>query len=192
MMSYFENAYHMTLMHEGGYSYDADDAGGETYKGVSRVYNKNWAGWILVDSYKTDTSFPKCLEHDAELQKHVKQLYKEKYFEGYRGDDMPEKLAMEMFDTSVNMGTGRAVKFLQIALNVLNRNGQLYQDQIEDGDYGKTTHKCLYSYLQTDSEVLLCKIMNVLQGQHYINYMRKSPTQEKYARGWFNRVSINK
>jgi hypothetical protein len=27
---------------------------------------------------------------------------------------------------------------------------------------------------------------------HYIEYMTKSPTQEKFARGWFNRVDIKK
>ncbi|GAJ23902.1 unnamed protein product, partial [marine sediment metagenome] len=36
----------------------------------------------------------------------------------------------------------------------------------------------------------LLKVMNILQGMHYIEYMRKSPTQEKYARGWLKRVKI--
>lgn len=191
-MSYFLDAYAITMSHEGGYGNDPTDVGGETYKGVSRVYNPSWKGWTLIDDYKTFSDFPKCLEKDIGLQDMVKRVYKERYFDDYRGDEMPRELALEMFDTSVNMGVGRAVKFLQIALNVLNRNGQLYQDQVADGDYGPTTHKCLYAYLQTDSELLLCKIMNVLQGNHYIEYMTKSPTQEKYARGWFNRVDITK
>jgi len=38
--------------------------------------------------------------------------------------------------------------------------------------------------------LILLKIMNVLQGMHYISYMNKSPVQEKYARGWFGRVSL--
>ena len=50
----------------------------------------------------------------------------------FRGDDMPRALALEMFDTGVNMGTGRAVGFLQTALNVLNRNQQLYPDMVVD------------------------------------------------------------
>lgn len=191
-MSYFLDAYSITMSHEGGYCNDPDDAGGETYKGISRVYNPSWIGWQMIDNYKSFDDFPKCLEFDDALQDAVKMCYKEKYFDPFRGDDMPKELALEMFDTGVNMGTGRAVKFMQVALNVLNRNQKLYQDQVEDGDYGPTTHKCLYAYLQTDSEVLLCKIINVLQGNHYINYMKKSPKQEKYARGWFKRVDITK
>jgi lysozyme family protein len=191
-MSYFLEAYAITMSHEGGYSFDEDDVGGETYKGVSRVYNPSWLGWEVIDGYKHFPDFPECLDKDDALQDLVKQVYKEKYFDPYRGDLMSNELALEMFDTSVNMGVGRAVKFLQISLNVLNRNQKLYQDQVADGDYGPTTHKCLTSYLQTDSEMLLCKIINVLQGNHYIEYMTKSPTQEKYARGWFNRVDITK
>jgi lysozyme family protein len=105
---------------------------------------------------------------------------------------MPKALALEMFDTSVNMGVGRAVKFMQISLNCLNRNQTIYMDMVEDGAYGKTTQRNLNAYLTGDSEVLLVKMINVLQGNHYIKYMKKSPTQEKYARGWFNRVSISK
>jgi len=191
-MSYFIDAYNLTMSHEGGYSCDVDDVGGETYKGISRVYNKGWFGWRILDGLKREIDFPKCLEADEGLQIHVKGLYKQKYFDPYRGDDMPKMLALEMFDTSVNMGVGRAVKFLQIALNVLNRNEKLYPDQVEDGDYGPTTHRCLTSYLQSDTDVVLCKIINVLQGSHYIDYMKKSPKQEKYARGWLKRVEITK
>jgi lysozyme family protein len=191
-MSFYLDAYSITMHHEGGYCNDPDDVGGETYKGVSRVYNPDWDGWFIVDAHKNDDTFPKVLEFDELLQKSVKKVYKQRYFDPYIGDEMPKRLALEMFDTSVNMGVGRAVKFMQIGLNVLNRNQKLYPDMVEDGDYGKTTHTNLYKYLDNDSELLLVKIINVLQGQHYINYMKKSPKQEKYARGWFNRVSISK
>lgn len=191
-MSHFLTAYSITLSHEGGYCDDPDDAGGETYKGISRVYNPTWDGWMVIDLSQDDPTFPKCLEFDNALQNSVKKFYKIKYFDDYRGDEMPKELAIEMFDTSVNMGVGRAVKFLQIALNVLNRNQELYRDMVEDGSYGPTTHKCLESYLRTDDEMLLCKVINILQGNHYINYMKKSPKQEKYARGWFKRVDITK
>ena len=38
----------------------------------------------------------------------------------------------------------------------------------------------------------LFKIMNILQGMHYINYMQKSPIQERFARGWLKRVDFVK
>ena len=157
------------------------------------MYNPSWGGWFCIDAHKTDDSFPKCLEFDELLQRDVKSFYKQKYFDVYRGDDMTQDLAMEMFDTSVNMGEGRAIKYLQISLNCLNRNTKLYPDMVVDSSYGPTTHRNLKAYMSTDGDTrLLVKMINVLQGGHYIKYMTKSQKQEKYCRGWFNRVSISK
>lgn len=188
----FVEAYTKTMGHEGGYVNDPDDFGGETYKGISRKYNPSWDGWFIVDAHKGHDDFHDNLAKDVLLAQSVRNFYKERYFDPYVGDDMPDALAQEMFDTSVNMGVGRAVKFLQIALNMLNRNEKLYPDMVEDGDYGNTTHKALYTYLGVDSQENLLKIINILQGMHYINFMKKSPTQEKYARGWLKRVDFHK
>ena len=77
-------------------------------------------------------------------------------------------------------------------MNVLNRNQKNYGDITEDGGFGTNTMGALNQYLAIDDESFLVKIMNILQGMHYIDYMTKSPTQEKFARGWLKRVSINK
>jgi hypothetical protein len=50
----------------------------------------------------------------------------------------------------------------------------------------------VHTYLKKDKPELLLKILNVFQGMHYIDFMTKSPIQEKYARGWFTRVEIEK
>ena len=44
---------------------------------------------------------------------------------------------------------------------------------------------------KNDVDVLL-KMLNVFQGMHYIEYMRRSHSQEKFARGWFKRVNFVK
>lgn len=191
-MSYFLDAYHHTMKNEGGYTNDPDDVGGETYKGISRRYNPSWNGWEIIDEMQNIDELDEVNDQTIELDVRVKMFYKSAYFDPYCGDEMPYGLALEMFDTSVNMGVGRTVGFLQTALNVLNRNGTLYQDMVVDGMYGNTTHSCLQTYLKHDTIHLLVKIINVLQGNHYIEYMKKSPIQEKYARGWFSRVNFTK
>jgi lysozyme family protein len=180
------------MKNEGGYTNDPDDVGGETYKGISRRYNPSWNGWEIIDEMQNIDELDEVNNQTIELDVRVKMFYKSAYFDPYRGDEMPYGLALEMFDTSVNMGVGRTVGFLQTALNVLNRNGTLYQDMVVDGMYGNTTHSCLQTYLKHDTIHLLVKIINVLQGNHYIEYMKKSPIQEKYARGWFSRVNFTK
>ena len=37
------------MKHEGGYVFDPDDSGGETYKGVARKFHSKWEGWSKID-----------------------------------------------------------------------------------------------------------------------------------------------
>jgi len=192
-MANFKEAYDKTMGHEGGYVNDPDDVGGETYKGISRRYHPGWEGWKIIDGTKQAPNFPDNLDALASVQQMVEGFYKDHYWDPFRGDEIPpQELAEEMFDTGVNMGIKRSVKFLQRSLNVLNRNGKLFPDMTDDGVLGRNTMGSLMKYLKRDSVDLLLKIMNTLQANHYLAYMKKSPIQEKYCRGWFERVNITK
>lgn len=192
MADFFE-AFKITLGNEGGYVNDSSDAGGETYKGISRKYHGEWNGWVVIDSLKNAPNFPKNLDRDSSLQARVQSFYKMMYWDRFQGDQIQvQEIADELFDTGVNMGISRAVKFLQASLNYLNRNGELYPDMPDDGKLGPGTLKNLNIFLSKDSPDILYKIMNVLQANHYLEYMAKSPQQEKYCRGWFKRVEFKK
>ncbi len=196
-MANFEPAFQITLGHEGGYAFDPDDAGGETYRGVARRYHPGWAGWAVIDRLKpraaNRSQLDKLLAEDAELQPQIRGFYKHLYWARFQGDAISsQSIAEELFDTGVNMGVHRAVGFLQEGLNLLNRNQQSYPDILEDGKSGSGTLGALEKYLAKDPAEYLLKVMNVLQGMHYIEYMRKSPAQEKYARGWLKRVCIGR
>ncbi len=189
----FNYAYALTLEHEGGYSKDPEDAGGETYKGISRKHHPKWRGWQLISGLKLQHSFPDNLRRSIDLDIMVKEFYKDNYWNLLCGDEISDQLVgNELFDTGVNMGIERAVKYLQMSLNLLNRNEKNYPDIVEDGKLGNNTMRTLRIYLRSDKVHYLLKIMNILQGMHYIKYMKKSPTQERFARGWLNRVNINK
>jgi len=191
-MADFRIAFNKTGAFEGEYSNDPDDAGGETYRGIARQHHPEWEGWVMIDKYdKTAADFPAVLKRDQALSVSVEAFYKIKFWDKFLGDHIPaQEIADEMFDTGVNMGTGRAVKFLQEGLNILNRNEVLYEDIKVDGDFGTNTLRTLKTYLAKDDSMYLMKVMNILQGMHYINYMKQAPVQEKYARGWLKRVSL--
>ena len=190
-MANFEKAFEKTMGHEGGYVDDPTDAGGETYMGISRKYNPNWEGWQIIDIAKESANFPGILNGDYDLNYQVEEFYKENYWDVNKLDDVPsQSIAEEMFDTGVNMGIGRAAKFLQRSLNYLNRNGALYDELSVDGRIGGMSLSALSQVLNDGDEVVLLTMMNVLQGQHYFNYMDDSPSQKKYARGWFMRVKL--
>ena len=195
-MPNFKLALDIILKHEGFYINDPEDAGGETFRGISRRYNLGWEGWKTIDALKKKDFPGSLIEDELLLQDSVEKFYKTHYWDQFLGDLIPgqgtanQDIANELFDISVNLGVGRAVKFLQAGLNILNRNELLYADLIEDGVFGQKTLDTLKVYIQKDDVHYLLKIMSVFQGMHYIKYMRKSPIQEKYARGWFKRVSL--
>jgi len=192
-MANFKISYNITLGHEGGYSNDPVDAGGETYKGITKRYEPDWDGWGVIEQHRSDSNFPKCLDSLMLLQEKVMVVYKRKYWDIFWGDRIDNQdVANEMFDTGVNMGTNRSIKFLQKSLNLLNRNQKNWNDIGEDGVIGNNTLNTLDNFLNNykrDIKYLL-KMMNLFQGMHYINYMGKSSKQERFARGWLNRVTI--
>ena len=192
-MANFLEAYAITRDHEGGYTFDPDDVGGETYKGIARRYSKSWTGWVIIDGYKSNSNFPAILYEDKELNAKVTKFFKDRYWDVNLLDEFPsQNIANEMFDTGVNMGVDRAAKFLQIALNVLNKKGTIYSDIVVDGKIGPATLRALNACINYRGEVYLYKVLNILQGYHYIEYMQKSETQEKFAYGWLNRVDFIK
>lgn len=193
-MANFRSAYESIMTHEGGYSNDPVDAGGETYKGISRRYHPDWAGWSIIDQLKSSSNFPANLSNSPQLQEMVSQFYKEKYWDTFWGDKITSQhVANELFDISVNLGRKRAVRFLQRALNLLNRNQQSYPDISEDGIFGPNTMNTLNHYLFMDDDPKpLLTILNILQGNQYIEYMERNPEQERFARGWLKRVKIER
>jgi lysozyme family protein len=102
------------------------------------------------------------------------------------------KLAAEMFDTGINMGTGTATGFLQRALNALNREGADYPDLKVDRAIGQATLAALDAFLKKRgkaAESVLLKAVEALQGAHYLNIAEARPSQEAFVYGWLaNRI----
>jgi len=192
-MADFNEAYLMTLDFEGGYNNDPEDAGGETYKGISRVYFPDWRGWVFIDAYKSNPRFPETAYNDGTIDNMVETFYKEHFWNLFWGDKLSDQaIANELFDTGVNQGVHTAIEYLQKGLNVLNRNQKNYPDIVVDGVFGNNTLSALKSYLAINNNSFLLKVMNILQGAHYIEKMTESPLQERNAFGWLKRVTITK
>lgn len=189
-MAEFEPAVEKVLVHEGGYANIKADRGGETYKGIARKFHPKWPGWKLIDQAKEASGFPKSLNKNTSLHRHVKTLYRQQYWAPINGDKIPnQEIAEELFDTGVNMGIRRSAKFLQSSINLLNRNEAMQADLLVDGNIGQKTITALKKTLQTDSSnryVVL--LLNLFQGMRYINILQANPSQEIFTRGWLKRT----
>lgn len=197
-MASFEEAYAITKKIEGGYVNDPNDIGGETYCGIARNYHPGWEGWKIIDEAKEGLLLIAEMERNPILALLVRRFFKDTFWDVFLGDKIPyQTLANELFDTGVNQGVNTAIKYLQEALNFLNNNQSLYPDLVVDGVFGNKTYTILTTHFKEYYKggygiQLLLKIMNILQGYQYLEAMRKSPIQEKYARGWLERVEITK
>ncbi len=189
-MAEFDVAYALTSGYEGGYAKDPLDRGGETYRGIARLRHPGWAGWQRIDAHKRKGAFPDGLDADRTLQAKVRAFYRSVFWDRCRGDELADQaLANELYDSAVNLGVRRAVRFMQSSLNLLNRNQRDYPDLIEDGWFGSKTLAALDVLLRKDrnSEALV-KMMNIQQGTRYVEIMAADPTQERFARGWIKRA----
>ena len=96
-------------------------------------------------------------------------------------------VAEELADTGVNMGPRTASKFLQRALNVLNRDQRDYSDLIVDGVLGSVSCAALGAYLKKrgrSGETELIKLPNALQAARYVEIAERDPKQEAFVYGW--------
>jgi len=174
---------------EGIYSFDKDDNGGETYFGISRNSFPNWIGWKIIDSTKNAPHFLEILKANLDLERLVFDFYYSNFWTAMKCDVLPEFLSTELFELSVNVGTNKATKIVQTAVNLLNNNQKYYKDIQIDGSFGNVMLAALQNCLAHNPIKRLFNVINILQGTFYIELMQKNPTNEKFI-GWFNRIEI--
>ena len=99
----FNRAFDLLITHEGGFSNHPDDPGGATMYGVTEAVAR-------AEGY---TGSMKDLSLDF-----AKSVYRKRYWDACRCDQMPDVLRYPLFDAAVNSGPGQAIKWLQAAVGV--------------------------------------------------------------------------
>lgn len=102
MKENFDKALELVLKHEGGYVDHPQDPGGATNYGITKKVYETYLG----RSCTKDEVKEMPLEAVAEI-------YKRKYWDKIRGDDLPNGLDWCIFDFAVNAGVSRAARTLQ-------------------------------------------------------------------------------
>lgn len=177
-----EDIIEKTLSVEGGYSYNPLDSGGETIWGIT----------VATARRNGYTGPMKAMPRGIAIG-----IYKKEYFIEPHLDkviQINDRIAAEVYDSGVNCGPKQAAEWLQIALNVLNRDGADYADVTVDGDIGARTLSALQTFIRLrklEGEIVLLKIMNTLQGAFYVDLATKRKKDEAFIFGWFrNRVEL--
>ena len=165
---------------EGDYSNHPADRGGPTRWGITEAVARR-------QGYRGDMR--RLPQSDAAA------IYRRLYWIAPRFDEVAvraPKLAGELFDTGINMGTGTATGFLQRALNALNRGAKDYADLVVDRHIGAATLAALDGFFTqrgAAGESVLLKAVEALQGAHYLRLAETRPSQEAFLYGWLaNRI----
>jgi lysozyme family protein len=159
MRSSYDEALRLLLQHEGGYTNHPDDPGGPTKYGITihdyRRYLKPGATAADVKAMTLDEA---------------KAIYKPKYWDALRCDDLPAGLDYAVFDYGVNSGISRSAKVLQRLVGVS-----------ADGRIGPVTLKAVAAH---DSKKLLGALCD-----ERLAFLHGLHTWPVFGKGWGRRVA---
>ena len=158
MKGNFDQCLRQVLEHEGGYVNHPEDPGGRTNMGITQAVYEKHLGRPVTE--KDMREIP--LEH-------VKEIYKEKYWDKVCGEELPEGLDFSVFDWAVNSGPSRAVKTLQRIIKVS-----------QDGAIGPITLKAIGAI---SPGYLIHKY-----GSERERFYRQLSTFATFGEGWLNRL----
>lgn len=155
-MMRFEQALALVLRWEGGFSDHPDDPGGATNLGITWRTLSEWRGR------------PASVEEVRALTlEDVRPIYRSRYWDACRCDELPDGVDFMVFDGAVNQGPNRAKRLLQRSLGVA-----------EDGILGPVT---MAAAQRAKADGLIDE-MTARRAVHYASL------QSRFHLGWFRRL----
>lgn len=161
MNSNFEKCLEKLLVHEGGYVNHPSDPGGRTNLGVTQRVWEEWVGHDVNEKQMRELT-PTM----------VAPLYKRKYWDACRCDDLVSGLDYCVFDVAVNSGPGRAIKFLQSSVGVT-----------ADGGFGPATLAAVKKAEENPAALI------ELYCAKRLEFLQSLKTFETFGKGWSRRVA---
>jgi lysozyme family protein len=161
MQSNFDVCLKKLLAHEGGYVNHPSDPGGMTNLGVTARVWEEWVG------HPVDEKQMRALTPED-----VAPLYKRKYWDACRADELISGFDYCVFDVDVNSGAGRAIKFLQSCVGAT-----------PDGGFGSITLGLVKKAEQNPQELIEMYCAKRLE---FLQSLKTFPT---FGKGWSRRVA---
>ena len=165
MKDNFSKALARVLVYEGGKSNNPRDPGGRTNKGITQ---------ITFNAYLREKNIPTADVYSITDQE-VAEIYKIKFWDVMKCDDIPSGLDLSIMDAGVNSGPGQSGKWLQRAL------GDSFPGPI-DGIIGSKTLQAVDDH--GDVEGLIKGVCS-----RRLAMLRALRTWPTFGAGWARRVA---
>ena len=168
-MGCFEKAHTFVARMEGGFVDDPADPGGTTNYGVSLRFLKTQG--LEVGDIDGDGDID-ADDIRALTPERAAGVLRRSFWDVFPLDNVPDPLALAVYDTAVNMGVGQAKRLTQKALSV-----------DADGRWGPLTWAAIKACTETVALALVeCR------RARYAALVRNNPALGKFSRGWENRL----
>lgn len=172
-MAEFEIAHAILEKLEGFHSNDPVDRGGETVFGISRKHHPEWEGWQFWDLGINEKRLLKDL---------AKRFYRSRYWLPLQAHQYPtQRLGNIVYQAAVNCGIRTASRWLQRATNASTGSTLRL-----DGLVGNHTLHALFEGLPRIGEIEDTCL--AYQREHYLTLVERDKSQERFLRGWMNRI----
>lgn len=162
MKENFDAALKHLLVHEGGFVNHPKDPGGMTNLGVTA---KVWSEWVGHD---VNEKIMRALTPSD-----VAPLYRKKYWNAVRADELVSGVDYAVFDCAVNSGPGRAIKVLQACVGTT-----------PDGGFGSVTMAAVAQFQGDVAKTLVKEYC-----EKRLDFLKSLKTFEVFGKGWERRVN---
>ena len=160
MQSTFETCLSLLLVHEGGYTNHPSDPGGPTNFGITI---EDYRRYVKVNATAADVRRMRLDE--------AKIIYREKYWDAQRCDELPAGVNYAVFDYGVNSGTGRSGKVLRRMLGLPD-------------DSSTVTDAVIAAARAADPKILIAAICD-----ERLRFLQALKTWPVFGAGWGRRVA---
>lgn len=160
---------------EGHYSNDPADRGGATTWGITEATARAFG-------YHGDM---RAMPRDMAIEIYRRRYWIAPSFDLIEAIDPP--IALKLLDLGITSGPATGVKFLQRALNALNKEGQTYPDVAVDGGAGVITRAALKAFVGArgrDGRLVLLGMIAAQQSVYYLQIAETRPANERFEYGW--------
>lgn len=161
MQSNFEKCLEMLLVHEGGFVNHPQDPGGMTNLGVTKQVWEEWVGHDVNEKEMRNLT-PTM----------VAPLYKRKYWDVCRADELVSGVDYCVFDIAVNSGVGRAIKILQSCVGAT-----------PDGGFGSIT-----AALVKEAEKNPERLISLISAKR-LEFLQSLKSFPVFGKGWSRRTA---
>jgi len=162
----FDQAFERLIGHEGGFSGNPHDRGNWTSGRIGVGELKGTKYGISAMTYPNEDIANLTIDR-------AKALYKRDFWAASGAEIVPDILKFDVFDTAVNSGPGRALMFLQKAVDVE-----------ADGKLGAITMHAIY-------HMEPARLFARFNG-HRLDFLNDNPDQwREFGRGWAQRIADN-